>query len=77
MHCEIIDRYFNEFFVEIQKENLKSLFWAPELWRPNRYTGPPNGLNKVGAVTHKVPQTENSNLLENLVITFIRLQRNV
>ena len=30
MHCEIIDRYFNVFFAEIQpkKENLKSVFWA-------------------------------------------------
>ena len=28
MHCEIVDRYFNVFFVEIQlnKENLKIVF---------------------------------------------------
>ena len=32
MHCEIIDRHFNVFFIEIRtkKENLKSVFWAPE-----------------------------------------------
>ena len=30
MHCEIVDRYFNVFFVEIQlnKENLKIVFKA-------------------------------------------------
>ena len=32
MHCEIINRYFNVFFVEIQlkKENLKNVFRAPK-----------------------------------------------
>ena len=47
MHCEIIDRYFNVFFVEIQlkQENLKC-FWAPEFGPPNRYTGLPNGLKR-------------------------------
>ena len=46
MHCQIIDRYFNIFFVEIQltKQNLKSDNWASEFGRPNRYTGLPNGL---------------------------------
>ena len=31
MHCEIIDRYFNLFFVEIllRKENLQIVFWVP------------------------------------------------
>ena len=47
MHCEIIDRYFNVFFVEIQlkKNILKSVFWAPEFGRPNQYNGLLNGLN--------------------------------
>ena len=47
MHCEIIDRYFNVFFVEIQlkKGNLKSVPWALEFGRRNRYTGLTNGLN--------------------------------
>ena len=47
MHCEIIDRNFNIFFVEIQlkKENLKSAFWAPEIVCPKWYTGLPNDLN--------------------------------
>ena len=42
MHCKIIDRYFNAFFVEMQlkKENLKSVFGCP-----NRYNGLPNALN--------------------------------
>ena len=33
MLCEIIDRYINVFFDEIQlkKENLKKIFWVPEL----------------------------------------------
>ena len=41
MHCEIMNRYFNVFFVEMQlkKENLKSV------WHPNRHTALPNGLN--------------------------------
>ena len=30
MYYEIIDLYFNEAFVGIEKENLKSVFWAPE-----------------------------------------------
>ena len=32
MHCEIINRYFDVFFVEIQlkKENLKNVFRAPK-----------------------------------------------
>ena len=43
MHCEIVDRYFNILFVEMQlkKENLKKKFWE---W-PNWFTGLPNGLN--------------------------------
>ena len=47
MYCEVTDRHFNVFFVEIElkKENLKSVFWAPESWRQNRYTGLQNGLN--------------------------------
>ena len=47
IHCEIIDRYCNVFFVEIQlkRENLKSVFRAPEFGHPDRYTGLPNGLN--------------------------------
>ena len=47
MHCEIIDRHFNVFFVEIQlkKGNLKSVLWALEFGLPNRYTGLPNSLN--------------------------------
>ena len=52
MHCEIIDRYFNVFFVKTQlKKKLEKFFWAPEFGRPNRsipvyaYTGLPNGLN--------------------------------
>ena len=47
MHCEIIDRYFSVFFVEIQlqKENLKSAFWTPEFGPPYRYAGLPNGLH--------------------------------
>ena len=34
---DIIDRYFDLFFVEIQleTENLKSGFWTPEFGRPN------------------------------------------
>ena len=37
MHCEVTDRYFNVFFVEIQlkKEKLESAFWAPEFGYPN------------------------------------------
>ena len=48
MHCEIIDRYFNVFFVEIQlnKENLERDFWKPKYVYPKLYTGLPNGLNK-------------------------------
>ena len=46
MHCEIIDCYFNIFFVEIQlkKKNLKSVFWVPKLvdWSPK---GPENITN--------------------------------
>ena len=31
MHCEIIDRYFNEFVeIQLKEENLKSIFWAPK-----------------------------------------------
>ena len=47
MHCEIIDRHLYVFFVEIkpEKENLKSVFWAPEFGRPNRYNGLSNSLN--------------------------------
>ena len=46
MHCEVIDRYFNAFCVEIQleKENLKSVFWATEFGCPNWYTDLPNDL---------------------------------
>ena len=46
MHCQIIDHYFNMFFVEIQltKQNLKSDIWVSEFGRPNQYTGLPNGL---------------------------------
>ena len=42
MHCEIIDHYFNVFFVKIllKKDNWKSFFG-----HPNWYTGLPNGLN--------------------------------
>ena len=37
MHCEVTDRYFNVFFVEIQlkKEKLESALWAPEFGYPN------------------------------------------
>ena len=47
MHCEIVDHYFNLFFAEIhlKKENLKSVFWAPEFEPPNWYIGLPNSLN--------------------------------
>ena len=47
MHCKIIDRYFNACFVEIQlkKENLITVFLAPEFGRPIGYTGLQNGLN--------------------------------
>ena len=47
MHCKIIDRYFNAFFVEIQlkKENLITVFLAPEFGRPSGYTGLQNDLN--------------------------------
>ena len=43
----MIDRHFNIFFVEIQpkKENLISVYLAPEFGCPNRYTGLPNRLN--------------------------------
>ena len=46
MHCQITDRYFNVFFVEIQltKQNLKSDIWVSEFGQPNWYTGLPNGL---------------------------------
>ena len=46
MHGQIIDCYFNVFFVEIQltKQNLKSDIWASEFGHPNRYTGLPNSL---------------------------------
>ena len=44
MHCEIINRYFDVFFVEIQlkKENLKNVFRAPKpvyrtLKQPDRF----------------------------------------
>ena len=45
-HCEIIDSYFNIFFVEIQpkKENLEIVFWAPKFGHPNQYTGLPKDL---------------------------------
>ena len=44
---EIIDRYFNIFFVEIQlkKQNLKSIFLAPEFGHPNWYTSLLKGLD--------------------------------
>ena len=47
MDSEIIDHYFNIFLFEIQpeKENLKGVFWAPELLCPNQYNGLPNSLN--------------------------------
>ena len=39
--------YIQHIFVieQLKKENLKSVFWAPEFGRPNRYTGLPNGLD--------------------------------
>ena len=45
IHCEIIDRYFNVFFVEIQlkKDNLKC-FLGARVVCPNRYTRLPNSL---------------------------------
>ena len=47
IHCGIIDRYVNEFFVEIQlkNENLISVFWVPKFGCPNLHTGLPNGLD--------------------------------
>ena len=47
MLCEIIDRYINVTFAEIQlkKENLKRVFCVPEFRHPNRYTGLPNSLD--------------------------------
>ena len=47
MLCDIIDRHFNIFFVEIQlkKETLKNVFRAPDFGHPNRFTSLPNGLN--------------------------------
>ena len=41
MHCEIIDRYFNVFFVEIQlqKENLKKVLFGRQNLGP--HTGMP------------------------------------
>ena len=47
MLCEIIDRYINVTFAEIQlkKENLKRVFCVPEYRHPNRYTGLPNSLD--------------------------------
>ena len=47
MHYEMIDRYFKLFCVEIQlkKENLKIVFWAPEFRRLNHYTYLPNVLD--------------------------------
>lgn len=47
MHCEVIDHYFKVFFVELQleKQNLESVFWAPKFGHPNGYTGLPNDLN--------------------------------
>ena len=49
MHCEIIDCYFNVFFVEIhlKKENLKSAFWVSGVGHPNWCTSPPNGIREV------------------------------
>ena len=46
MHCEIIATS-TYFFVEIQlkKENLKSVFLAPEFGCPNWYIDFPNSLN--------------------------------
>ena len=34
-------------FVEVQlnKENVKRVFWVPEFGHPNWYTGIPNGLD--------------------------------
>ena len=60
MYCEIIDCYFNVFFVEIQlkKENLKSAFWLPEFGCPNHYTGLPNALNmSLGTVRRQANKT--------------------
>ena len=47
MYCEITDRYFNIYFVEVQlkSESLKSVFWAPEFGNPNRYMSLLNHLN--------------------------------
>ena len=42
MHYEIIDCYFNDFFVEIQ---LKKETWKMFFGRPYWYTSLPNGLN--------------------------------
>ena len=47
MHWEIIDCYFNVFFVQIQlnKQNLKSVIWVQEFRLPNQYTSLPKGLD--------------------------------
>ena len=47
MHYEIIGHYFHVFFIEIQlkKQNLKIIIWAPEFRRSNQYTSLPNDLD--------------------------------
>ena len=40
-HCEVTDATFVD--IQLQKENLKNIFWAPEFGRPNWYTSLLNG----------------------------------
>ena len=72
MHCEIIDRYFNIFFVEIQLENgnLKSVLWVLEFGHPNQYTSLPNGLNT--SLYEDLKPNLSANL--NMKISFVNLK---
>ena len=60
-HCEITDRFFNIFFVEIQwKRKLEKCFWAPDLGHPNQCICLPNNLNTSLSIDKTLVGTEES-----------------
>ena len=61
MHCEIIDHYFNIFFVEMQlkKDTFKTVFWAQEFGCPNQYTALSDSLDM-----SLIPVTDSFNAIQ-------------
>ena len=61
MHCEIIDHYFNIFFVEMQlkKDTFKTAFWAQEFGSPNQYTALSDSLDM-----SLIPATDSFNVIQ-------------